>query len=161
MWKKIDVWYWWRSLPAGSVINVKASFTFSSPKVCTPSDYKSVISSPSGISESYTFSFSPINSYSYNITYNSSFVLSVDTVSLQWSSFYFFFKVPSGTINNCKLTFNSMEVSYEVDETEKDVLEDIRENTGESAEQAKEQTETQKGIFASIKDFLGVFSESY
>lgn len=148
------------SIPAGSVVNVKASFTFTSPRACSLGSYKSVLSSPTGLNESYVFSFHPVSIYSYEITYNSSFVLNVDTLMLKWSTFYSFFAVGDGPISGCKLTFNSMEVSYEVDETEKDVLEDIRKNTGEAAEEAKEQTETQKGIFASIKDFFASFFQN-
>lgn len=120
-------------IPAGSVVSVKATFTFECPYPSNNTFLESAISSPVGTDESYQFSAHYIDPYTCEITYSSTLTLNTATSHFTWSKFYFQFSIGTSESGyTCKLTFDSMEMSYEVDESEKDVLEDIRDNTTET-----------------------------
>lgn len=60
----------------------------------------------------------------------------------------------------CWIYFNDVVIEDVSPRSEKEILEDINKDTTETLEQAKEQTETQKGIFASIKEFFAGFFQN-
>lgn len=96
---------------------------------------------------SYNFSYTPSTSSYLSFNLNSAEYVKVaelKTVEAVWT----------GTL--------SIEgtVTFEYDRTEKEIMEDINKDTTEIKEQAKEQTETQKGIFASIKEFFAGFFQN-
>lgn len=66
----------------------------------------------------------------------------------------------SGCTFNYSATFSGYTIKDITPRTEKEILEDIEKIDKEQLEQQKEQTETQKGIFGSIKDFFGSFFQN-
>lgn len=152
--------------PANTQITLVAHFTVSMPGVALTFDQSRSsswsLSSPSGTSN-LTKQFRLVSSTSSSSSFE--YVLSF-TSSVELHSFYvkyasIYFTTPGNNKNtNFTVTFDDCMAYYEVDETEQDVLEDIRDNTKGTLEESKEQTETQKGIFSSIKEFFGSFFQN-
>ena len=89
--------------------------------------------------------------------------LSVDLLLRPQVSAWQTFNLPGGATGKANIGFTltvNGTVSFAIERTEKEILEDINTDTIEQTEQAKEQTETQKGIFNSIKEFFAGFFQN-
>lgn len=160
------VFYANEDIPAGSDVVVEAVVTINCPSGAMRYDANDsrynltpTLYSPSGATQSYTVQASYPDVHTLVVKFKCNVHTTVATNNLKWRYFRFcFFGVGAAKAYN--ITYNSFTAYYEVDETTQDVLEDIRNNTKDSADELKEQTETQKGIFGSIKDFFGSFFQN-
>lgn len=91
------------------------------------------IVNPSGVTQSSSITSSKIDTHTLQIKVTCNLHLPVATNSIRWKFFQFYVTgIPAKAAYS--VTFDSFTAYYEIDETEKDILEDIRNNTDKTNE---------------------------